>query len=516
MQNGGEEGVESVVRGPGREAPPVVDHLTEAGRDRAGSFRMDRFEIGMVVQKRRHHVLVFVRLAGTGRVDEVSAGTHRAGRVPGHRQLFGREARQVGGAAAPPYLRVAPQNAQPGAGRIDEDPVEHGSERDPAAQIETHDAGGRRAHAGEGLAKQPDPGRPVVAGNELAAAAHGPRDGEGLAAGRGARVQHALAGPGADQLGHQLTGLVLGEKEPPARERRPVGIPGHDREPVAGEPRGLGLDAVLGELPPEILARGSKPIGPQRQRGRGVVEADPVGDGGEVVAIEPTFDEPARMRRGHAEIRQSGVAIPGFPRRGRQFRRLSGRRHPAEHGVDESGRARLADPFDEPDRFVDRRRRGHPIEMQQLVGAESEHRQHLPIDARDRTIGGALDDMVQRGQPAERAARELGDQRPVSIVGERVPEGGQRPRQVVAAEHRPYDVVGGGAGLVGACHGIRSGRPPASCSTPPADLSRTPGVAADSGRAAHAGGGAGRKTASDAMRRPARKSRVDCARRPSG
>ena len=93
-----------------------------------------------------------------------------------------------------------------------------------------------------------------------------------------------------------------------------------------------------------------------RQRRRVVVEARPGFGRVEAVPIEPPPHQPLGMRQRAGEIVEAACTFAAGirgPFGERQLRALTA--DPAEHGVDESGRALLAGLADEVDGVVDRR-----------------------------------------------------------------------------------------------------------------------------------------------------------------
>ena len=188
-------------------------------------------------------------------------------------------------------------------------------------------------------------------------------------------------GPRAGHQRDELRRLVLDEERPlivkRRRERvaarRPPGPSGAKRvgdtvTPAAASRRG------------QFVARDHQRVGAQGERRRRVVEARPRPRRLEPVAVEPSFDEPARVRAGDREVVERRFAVlRGRPRRQRQVVPLPP--DPPEHRVHERARAALARLPRHLHRVVDHRAGGHAVEVEELVGAEAEDVEHLRIEA---------------------------------------------------------------------------------------------------------------------------------------
>jgi hypothetical protein len=210
---------------------------------------------------------------------------------------------------APPSLGPAAEDAQPGAGRVQEHPVEEGtgrgrnptvgpvdgSERQTAAVGRDH-LDGAQAEASTRVA---DPGGPAgaeVGGDDEALIRHRFGQGGGLAAGGGGQVEDPFARLGSDGGGDRLAGLVL-RCRPALGHRRQAGQvadPPHE-EGGRDERSRLDLHPVrAAEFGGEVSGGRAQGIGSQGHRGRFVGRGE---DGVGVVAEVPAqeVDDPPGM-----------------------------------------------------------------------------------------------------------------------------------------------------------------------------------------------------------------------------
>ena len=114
---------------------------------------------------------------------------------------------------------------------------------------------------------------------------------------------------------HELRRLVLDDEQPCARERRQQGIAAAARSGRRARSARARVSTPAAAAPRRARrASMRKPIGPQRQRRRLVVEAAPRFGRLEPVAVAPARDEPARVRQRRRQVVE-------LARRGRRPRR---------------------------------------------------------------------------------------------------------------------------------------------------------------------------------------------------
>ena len=109
--------------------------------------------------------------------------------------------------------------------------------------------------------------------------------------------------------------------------------------------------------------------------------------------------------------------------------------HPAQHRVDEAGRALASEVAGEVHRGRDGRVRGHPG-GQELVGAEAQYLAQRRVHAVESPVGAQAEDRVVAAPAAQRPVGELGGQRGVA------------PLQPALGEHRRQQQVGVGVPLL--------------------------------------------------------------------
>ena len=142
--------------------------------------RIDQAVLRVRGQKRHDHGVILLRLAGAGGVNQPAARRNRFRRVTEHRRFGGGERRQIGLAAAPANVGIAPQRAEPRAWRVDKHRVERPREGERVQQIGLNDAHVRRSGGRDRLTQQLDPPVSDVAGNEQARVAHRCGESSGL------------------------------------------------------------------------------------------------------------------------------------------------------------------------------------------------------------------------------------------------------------------------------------------------------------------------------------------------
>ncbi len=190
-----------------------------------------------------------------------------------------------------PGVRVAAPCAGAGAWRVDQHPIERPRAPFQPFVARFHQMTLDIMHAGSAQAahRAVQPRRRNIAGDDLPAVLHRPRQRKGLAAGTGAPVHHPHPGRGTDHRGDQLAAFVL-DLDQSGLEGRPAGdrAPAVDAQaprrqfgrlglPPFGGQRGYGLVAVaLQQVDAHVERRrfGSAAIsagrlGPKRAASRG-------------------------------------------------------------------------------------------------------------------------------------------------------------------------------------------------------------------------------------------------------
>ena len=178
---------------------------------------------------------------------------------------------------------------KPRAGRVEQDAIEH--RRRTAARPPR--SPGRRARTAPGRLNGPreqiDAPPADVGRDDQPAVLHGRRHRGGLAARRGAGVEHPLARRRGRQQRDELRGFVLDEEQPAGGER------GQQRDCRCATIRPCGANRVGSVSTPCVcercgqrVARDPQRVGAQRQRGGAVVEPRPRFGRLEPVAIEPS------------------------------------------------------------------------------------------------------------------------------------------------------------------------------------------------------------------------------------
>ena len=152
----------------------------------------------------------------TGAVDQSTTGLHPCGASIEQAALGLHECHQATLTKAPAGVGSTAQHTGIGAGRIDQDPVEH-----PAAiqlnrlgerGIGLHDANAGASHAGHVFAEGSHTVIVQIHGHQLPGVLHTGRDQHGLAPGRRAGIHDFFAGLGIQQVNrHEGRGILDGE-----------------------------------------------------------------------------------------------------------------------------------------------------------------------------------------------------------------------------------------------------------------------------------------------------------------
>ena len=204
----------------------------------------DRRETCVPRKKGFDDLLVLLGLARAGRVDESASWRHDLGGAFEHSPLDLREAGEVLRPPRPFQVGVAADDAKPGAGRVQEHPVEHATERQRPRRVE-------RDHRNVGLgAPQGSPEEPHAARTEIGRDNRFRlpdirREDDGLGARRSADVEHAMIRRRADGPRDNLRGFVLDEqvvrergRQAAEHARRQDNRVGDERRRVSLKPRG--------------------------------------------------------------------------------------------------------------------------------------------------------------------------------------------------------------------------------------------------------------------------------------
>ncbi len=341
------------------------------------------------------------------RIDEQPARFH----VSLHRRQQSRLQRgepiDVLGRAPQLHLGMAPQRAQAGAGRVEQDKSEtlqgnvgQGQRRVGRARFDirqTHPPG--RLGDGAGLA------RVEVHGQHGSSRPDDLREVARLAPGRGAGVENARTGGRSGIQRDELRRLVLRLEEAlfvsldVEGGRRARGQ--HQR--VGAVSARLRLDARLAQR----LARLGKRAAPHaHHRGRlplvrlaqllRLIEPEPA---------RPALDHPARMRRASRDVPDRiGLARWRLGRRA-----LLGK--PPQHGVDEARGASCLQLLGQLDRLVDHRPLRHARMMEQLERAHAQRNPRRRVDFLERAIAVRRQRAIELELPAQRPVSQLGGQR---------------------------------------------------------------------------------------------------------
>src|SRR5688572_9987790 len=123
-------------------------------------------ELRMLDAERVHDLVVLLRLAGTGGVDERTTWTQDGGAIAQHMALLRREDRKILRGAAPADIRIPPDRAQTRAWRVEKDAIENRTERQRPRDICLHQLHPARATALHRASQQRDAPSADVAGDD--------------------------------------------------------------------------------------------------------------------------------------------------------------------------------------------------------------------------------------------------------------------------------------------------------------------------------------------------------------
>ena len=362
----------------------------------------------------RHHAHGLRQVRRAGDVGHHAARAHVAQRGGEQLALQPRQLGHVLRPAPPPRLGPPPQGAQTGARGVDQHPVEGAvGQRRRAAVRDVH----RDRQPVDGPAHEL---RAVLGGfdgvQRAALQADEPAQQRRLAAGPGAEVEPAVPVVADRHAGqrqrHELAALVLHHREPladgvelpdVAGARFEVHAVGRVRRGLATGDQGQLLGGDLAGPGQQVHRRAGVVRGERGVGSSSAACAQGVGEG---------LRDPARVRVGERRDGRSG------PPSGRGELLHPGRLvvlgDPAQHGVDEAGRAGRVHP-DQLDGRVDRGVRRHPG-AQQLVGAQAQGVEQRRLDAVQRPLGAGVDHRVEQPLGPQRAVAQLGGQRGVAVA----------------------------------------------------------------------------------------------------
>jgi hypothetical protein len=233
-----------------------------------------QIELRVRGQEALHDGVVFFIQQAAGRVDQAAAEFHQARGTVQDRSLFLGHLGDAVDLLAPLHIRIAAQRAHARARRIDQHAVDlAGQALDlGVAFVRDH----HRMHVRQAAARHArlQLGQALfrhVEGVQAAGIAHDGADGQRLAAGAGAEVDHHLAAARAQQLGQHLAALVLDFdraflEQRQVLQRRFL----HDAQAGRGVRGRLGDDRRGGQLGDDLLAVGLQGVDAQVQRRRRV------------------------------------------------------------------------------------------------------------------------------------------------------------------------------------------------------------------------------------------------------
>ena len=348
----------------------------------ASALQIDPVETAGRLENAATTLVVFLGLARAGGVDQAAARAHGVRRVAHHRSA----ARCASGASP---LRVR-RHRMSGSRRIVPSPEQGAStntsrtppERQACFEVGLHARECCRAPlASDGVAQQLYARAPHVGRDDLRACRR-PSPPWRSSCRRATRRYRARACRARQRQGaRRAATLRPARKQAGARQRRAQRIARCHDEAVGRVARRLDLDAVLRralEIRPRV---GLQAVHAKRQRRRGVVERLPGFGSVEAITIEPPRGEPAQDAR--ARPRDRAARSPSGGRGGSGSRCAVSRDGP-QHGVHETGGARLSRAPRHRHGVVHRRGRGHAIEVQQLIGAEPQNLEHLEVEPGER------------------------------------------------------------------------------------------------------------------------------------
>ena len=341
-------------------------------------------------QERRHDVLVLGGRDRAGRVDEGTAGL-RTRRRPAARI----RACSSASASGRPALRQRAsgrdgERAEVAARRVDEHAVE-GRRRLRLGGVAGAHVDDVRAHARGGAAQRVGAAGVALDGDDLALVAHQRGEVRRLAAGRGAQVEHALAGLRVERRARRpsrrATAASAGPPPTPASRRRRTG-------------------ASRISASPSTCASGPAGARPAPRRAILSVLARSAASAGSLSAAISARASAAPSASNHSSAIHSGCECASAACAGvRVGQRVDERprlaRGAAQDGVDEAGAARRVG-LGQLDRLADRGVRGHAVEKGQLEDPEPQRGQHRRVELGGRPAGERL---RSRGRAWPRAGR---------------------------------------------------------------------------------------------------------------
>ena len=345
------------------------------------SARRSRRNSGASAQEGGDHVFVLLGLARTGAIDQPAARSHERRRAIEQVELGGRQARRSPRAGGPSGCRDRAARSQgPSTARRPARDRRHPPRREVVRRRHLHDREHRHGPSARAsrAARRTRRGRTSQATTMAAGAApRGQR--HGLAAWRGAQVQHAMSRRDCAKLRDELRGFVLHDEAPLAKRVRCQRGAVNDEQPVPARRRGFGRHALAEQSRCQFVARAhAERLAARHSAGASLLKASQRSVSVAAVAREPALHQPLRMGMRTARCqRPSGASGHDSCSRSRDER--------AKHGIDKrrprsSCRARL----DERHRVVDHGGGRNAIEIEQLKRAEAQRRQHRGVQSVER------------------------------------------------------------------------------------------------------------------------------------
>ena len=364
-----------------------------------------------------------------GRVEDHTAGPHQVEGRADQLALQHHQREQVVGLAPPPRLGAAAQRAQPGAGRVDQHPVEDAGavrRQRPVGRDHADHARDEAAVGGERPAYQPGAHAAAARWRPASRRARrpAPRAARPCRPGPAHRSSQSSSRPssGASAIatGDQLRSLVLDAGAPLGDRRHRPGSPPSDHHAVR---------RVGGRLPRQLVTGGA--AGPRDQGDPGILVV-----GGEQLVQLALADGLAQLVDHPLRVAEGEGGVPG-----RRRAHVGGDlldplvevalAHRAEHRVGEVAGAGVHPGPDQVDGGADRGVVRHP-HRHQLVGAEPQRVEHLRLDLRQRPVDAGRQDRVVGAASPDRPRRQLGGERRVA------------PLELVVPDHGREDQVGVG------------------------------------------------------------------------
>ena len=264
--------------------------------------------------------------------------------------------------------------------------------RGQALDVGDAEAGGVLLHQREAL-------RVRVVGEDASAILHELRDERGLAAWRGAEVEHGFAGLRIEQhRREQGAGILHVEKSlPKALQRRERRMFPQLEDQIVSSPIKRARreeDGFFLEGGGKFFRRGLEAVDPDERGRRAVVPFQEQLQVCVAPACPPAVAKPLGMRPAERGI--GAAEVEQFPLEGVAFAQAA-----AQDGIDESGLRAAAELPGQFHRFIHRRVIGDAVEPEDLVEAQAQQDQQrellLPI------VRPAADEPVERGLPADDA-----------------------------------------------------------------------------------------------------------------